>query len=114
MLLHSTQTLKLLKIALNSTFLVTWVLRQDPAGSPAENIIVSDDFAASGTKSGFIGPGQGPQDALLYLGNETTGDYTLRWNMYVPSGNEGYFNVQGTIPASGPITGICKGNADKP
>lgn len=79
---------------------------QDPAGSPAENIIVSDDFAASGTKSGFIGPGQGPQDALLYLGNETTGDYTLRWNMYIPSGNEGYFNVQGTIPASGPITGI--------
>jgi hypothetical protein len=79
---------------------------QDPVGSPTENIIVSDDFASSGTQSGMIGPGQGPQDALLYLGNQTTGDYTLRWNMYIPSGNEGYFNLQGEIPASGALSGV--------
>ncbi|MFZ1332130.1 MAG: T9SS type A sorting domain-containing protein [Flavobacteriales bacterium] len=44
----------------------------------------------------------GPGDLLLRLGDKTTGSYTLSWNMYVPAGKGGYFNIQHIeIPAAG-------------
>lgn len=76
---------------------------QDPSSS-AENIIVSDAITIE-TQSGLIGD-SGAQDALLLLGNLTSGDYTLVFEMYVPDGNEGYFNVQGEIPAAGALAGV--------
>lgn len=80
-----------------------WSQNASPSGI-AENIIVTTTRAASGTKSGTIGNG-GIQDAVLLLGNLSSGQYTLEFNMYVPSGNEGYFNIQGTIPG-GALTGV--------
>ena len=78
---------------------------QNPAPSNnAENIIISSTYANSGTKSGYIG-NNAIQDAVLLLGNLTSGLYTLEFNMYVPSGSEGYFNIQGTIP-NGALTGV--------
>ena len=57
--------------------------------------------ANSGTQSMLIGPGMaggGPQDQLfLVLSQPSSGIYTLAWQMYVPSGQEGFFNIQGTI-----------------
>ena len=76
---------------------------QDPAGSPGENMIVTDAFASNGTKAGAVNVAG--QDAILLLGNQTSGDYTLEWDMYVPSGQSGYFNIQGEIP-SGALTGV--------
>jgi len=59
----------------------------------AEDIQVVDTQAASGTQSGNVPPGQ-TCDALLLLGNETSGQYTLRFNMYVSTGATGYWNIQ--------------------
>jgi len=70
----------------------------DPLGAPAENIIVSDDFANSGTKSGLIADG-GVQDAMLLLGDHTSGIRTLNFMFYVPSGRTGYYNFQESVPA---------------
>lgn len=80
-----------------------WSQNASPSGI-AENIVISTAQAASGTKSGTIG-NNGIQDAILLLGNLSSGQYTLEFNMYVPSGNSGYFNIQGTIPG-GALTGI--------
>lgn len=78
---------------------------QNPAPSNnAENIVISSTYANSGTKSGYIG-NNNIQDAILLLGNLTSGLYTLEFNMYVPSGSEGYFNIQGTIPG-GALAGV--------
>jgi hypothetical protein len=36
----------------------------------------------------------GPSDIMLRLGNRNTGVYGVSWNMYIPAGFGGYFNVQ--------------------
>lgn len=81
-----------------------WSNWSQSTGSSSENIIISNTFASSGTQSGFIGNSE-IQDALLLLGNLTSGLYTLEFKMYVPSGNSGYFNIQGTIPG-GILAGV--------
>ncbi len=67
-------------------------------GAGPEDMIITTDQAFSGSQSGYIGegadPNGGPQDAMLLLGNKTTGTYTLDWYMYVPGGKTGYYNVQ--------------------
>lgn len=78
-----------------------WSVWSGNINSTAESIGVSDAFAASGTQAGFIGAGPGPQDAILRLGNLTTGTYELSFNMYIPEGKTGYFNIQGMTTASG-------------
>jgi len=70
-------------------------------------ILVVDDITM-GNKSGYVGPGS-PQNILLDLRNQTTGDYTLRWEMYITSGSTGYFNIQG-MTATNVNTG-CQGAA---
>lgn len=67
----------------------------------AEDIDITDAYSNSGTKCGFIGPGQGPQDVLLNLGNKTTGVYQLTFQMFIPTGKTAYFNVQGMLSATG-------------
>jgi hypothetical protein len=43
----------------------------------------------------------------MLLGNQTSGDYSIRWEFYIPSGQEGYLNIQGEIPALGTaLTGV--------
>jgi len=74
----------------NPTIWSTW----SGATNNGEDITVVDDQANSGTQSGYIGAGEGPQDAMLLLGNKTTSIYTVNWNMYIPSGKGGYYNFQ--------------------
>jgi hypothetical protein len=59
----------------------------------AEDGLVTTDEAADGNNSMLIAEGQ-TQDVLLLLGNTTEGHYLLRWDMYIPAGKTGYFNVQ--------------------
>ncbi|MEO6758523.1 MAG: hypothetical protein ABIO24_03645, partial [Saprospiraceae bacterium] len=59
---------------------------------------VSADFASNGTKSMKVryqvsGATQG-DDQLLLLGGKTTGRYSLKWKMYIPTGNAAYYNIQ--------------------
>ncbi|MEZ4778984.1 MAG: T9SS type A sorting domain-containing protein [Flavobacteriaceae bacterium] len=60
-------------------------------------IISSDAQAQGGGKSGYI-PDDGTTDAVLDLGNKIFGSWGLEFYMYVPSGKEGYFNLQGVVP----------------
>ena len=55
-------------------------------------IIVGDD--GSGGQLGYIGP-DSVQDALLLLQNQSFGNYTLQFEMFIPAASTGYFNVQG-------------------
>ncbi len=38
--------------------------------------------------------GTGAQDVLLLLGNQSTGNFKLSWNMYVGDGDVAYYNIQ--------------------
>ncbi len=87
--------------AVGSQNLAVWSVWSGNVGNTAEAIITSNAFAASGTQSGFIGAGAGPQDAMLVLGNIETGTFQLTFNMYIPAGKTGYFNLQGTTSSSG-------------
>lgn len=72
-----------------------------------ENVIISSVQSASGTKSALIGPGpSGPQDVLLLLGNKTSGQWVLTFNMFIPEGSTGYFNIQGET------NGLASGNLE--
>ena len=56
--------------------------------------------AQEGSLSGYVN--NSSTDGVLNLGNQTTGEWGLSFWMYVPSGSEGYFNLQGQVPiASG-------------
>lgn len=60
-------------------------------------IMSSADFALSGAQSGLI-PDDGTTDAVLDLGNKIFDVWGLAFYMYVPSNQEGYFNLQGEVP----------------
>jgi hypothetical protein len=59
----------------------------------ADDGIVSDDFAATGTNSMLIAEAQ-VQDVIMLLGGRSEGVYSLRWQTYIPAGKTGYFNIQ--------------------
>ncbi|HQW04495.1 MAG: T9SS type A sorting domain-containing protein [Flavobacteriales bacterium] len=78
----------------------TWSV--DPGST--EDTPISDEQASSGTLSMKVSgvAAGGPTDLVLRLGDRSTGSYTLSWNMYVPSGNGGYFNIQrNEVPGTG-------------
>ena len=56
----------------------------------------SDAYAVSGTQSMLVG-GDGV-DPVLDLGNKIFGTWYLTHQMYIPSGKEGYMNIQGQTP----------------
>lgn len=62
-------------------------------GAGPEDIVAVTDQAFSGDQSGYIGD-NGVQDAMLLLGNQTSGTYTVSWYMYVPGGKTAYYNFQ--------------------
>ncbi len=63
----------------------------------AEDGEVSTEQAKSGTKSMKIAgtaAGGGAQDVVLEMVDLTSGRYRIRFDIYVPAGNAGYYNVQ--------------------
>ncbi|AVI51363.1 T9SS C-terminal target domain-containing protein [Pukyongia salina] len=84
----------------------TWTSWTNDGGASNDGFVVVDTQSNSGDQSILAEGGQG-RDPLLLLGNQTSGDYTFRWEFYIPSGKEGYFNIQGEIPAQGtPLSGV--------
>ncbi len=80
------------------------------SGDPNDgsSIIVVDDMSIDNL-SGYVGPGS-VQDILMNLQNQSSGDYTVRWEMYITAGSTGYFNIQG-MTDNDSITGcIIAGN----
>jgi len=75
----------------NAEWWSTW----SGAEGGAEDGLVSTDYAASGDNSVLI-PEGGVTDVILKLGDLSDGKYSLSWNMYVPSGKHGYYNIQET------------------
>ena len=78
-----------------------WSVWSGTPSSPSdEDLIISNDVAIDG-QSGFVGAGAGPQDVMLLLGNQTSGTYTLRFEMFIPFSRTGYFNFQGETENGG-------------
>ncbi len=61
------------------------------------SILSSSAQAQGGTLSGYVDDG-GAIDGVLDLGNKIFGTWGLGFWMYVPSDQEGYWNLQGTVP----------------
>ena len=67
-----------------------WTTWSDQPGS-GEDAVFSDEQAASGTNSVKFTYGN---DQIYNFNDETTGSYTLDWNMYIPTGKDAYLNIQ--------------------
>ena len=61
-----------------------------PQTPPATEPIISDDFASDGAKSARLFYGN---DAVALLGEQSVGVYDLEFDILVPDGKNGYFNV---------------------
>jgi hypothetical protein len=71
----------------NPTWWTTW------SGLPGsgEDAVISSDYANSGVNSAKVA---GTTDAILMLGNKTSGKYQLTFKILVPTGFGGYYNFQ--------------------
>ncbi len=77
-----------------SSYWTTW----SGTEGTAEDALASSDYALSGVTSMLIAEGSA-QDVILDLGNRTTGYFELKWMMYIPTGANGYYNLQGSQTA---------------
>lgn len=68
------------------------------SGTSADAGFASSNFAADGAVSYFTGDDPTAIDPVLDLGNKIFGDWYLDFKVYIPSGKEGYFNIQGEVP----------------
>lgn len=66
-------------------------------GNPSDCPIVVTSNAYDGLQSGYI-PGDGVTDNILDLGNKIFGQWGLEFYMFIPTGKEAYFNLQGEVP----------------
>jgi hypothetical protein len=73
-----------------------WSNWSQSSGATSEHIIVSEDRAFTGTKSGFIGD-SGNQDALLVFPMMTSGVHSFEFKIFIPEGRTGYYNFQNTL-----------------
>jgi len=74
----------------NPTWFTTW---SNLPGS-GEDAQILTTYAHSGTKSASADLTGGQTDCLLKLGNKTTGNYEVKWWMYVETTKCGYYNIQ--------------------
>lgn len=81
-------------LATQSSTWTTW--NNAPGGT--EDAIVSDANSAMGAQSLFLESisGAGPTDLVLPLGDQTSGQWTVEFYIYVVINNGGYFNLQKT------------------
>lgn len=66
-------------------------------GTDCGPLIAGPGAGHEGEYSGYL-PNDGTTDAILDLGNKIFGQWALEFYMYISSGNEGYFNLQGVVP----------------
>ncbi len=86
-----------LKLGPQATWFTTW----SGTEGGAEDGIVTTEQAFSAPNSFKIvstAATGGPQDVVLDLGTETTGNYEFSWKMFIPTGKAGYYNIQNAVP----------------
>jgi hypothetical protein len=74
----------------NPTWWTTWT---NTPGS-GEDIQIKNSFSHTAPMSGSADKIGGQTDAILKLGNKTSGAYELKWYMYIETGKCGYYNIQ--------------------
>lgn len=90
-------------ISSQSPFWRTW----SGTASDLESANVSDEFSSDGDLSMEVdsdGAPAGVDQLLVFPAGQTSGVSTLKFDMYIPSGQSGYFNLQGAITE--PQTGV--------
>lgn len=86
-----------LKLGPQATWWTTW----SGTEGTTEDGIVSTEQAFSAPNSFKLvstAAAGGPQDVVLNLGNKTTGHYALNWKIFIPTGKQGYYNIQNIVP----------------
>ncbi len=86
-----------MKLGPQATWWTTW----SGTEGTTEDGIVSTEQAFSAPNSFKLvstAAAGGPQDVVLDLDNLTTGRYELNWKMFVPTGKQGYYNMQNVTP----------------
>jgi len=72
-----------------------WIPWSQPPGGN-QDVLVTTDNAAMGAQSVVVSSpgGNGPQDIVLLLGDQTAGQWSVQYYLLVDSANNGYFNFQ--------------------
>ncbi|MCH9661483.1 MAG: T9SS type A sorting domain-containing protein [Bacteroidetes bacterium] len=70
-------------------------------GSDCGGIVLGNGGHNGSDNSGFIAGDPTTIDPILDLGNKIFGVWRLSFYAYIPSGKEGYMNIQGTVPVGG-------------
>lgn len=73
-------------------------------GGDATGGIVTDELANSGTNAIKIDGAVSTTDALFLLGDQTSGHYILRWEMYVPDSTKAYFSLLHEFPTESSVS----------
>lgn len=71
-----------------------WFTTWSNAPGSGEDGIVSDDQGHTPIQSVLVDETNGATDLILKLGDKVSGSYELSWEMYVPTGYAGYYNIQ--------------------
>ncbi len=80
-----------------------WWSTWDGTGGPG---VVTSEQSNSPNNSMLIDGAIAPaQDVILLTNNVSSGNYDLYWNMYIPSGNSAYYNVQHDVTANAHVFG---------
>ncbi len=89
-----------LPTSLQASWWTTWSGAQ---GTPEDGIVSTEraNTAPNSMKIFAAAAGGGPQDVVLNLGNKTSGNYDLKWKMFVPTANAAYYNIQNVVPIAG-------------
>jgi len=78
----------------------------DWSGAGSNSISSSSTHYVSGSLSGYIPP-NGSTDGILDLGNRVTGQWGLKFMMYIPSNKEAQMNIQKNVPVeSNPVWAV--------
>jgi len=83
-----------------------WTTWNDDPGS-AEDALITDEVSESNPNAVLV---EGSTDAIFSFGAVTSGAYAVSWDMYVPSGFAGYYNLEHVFASEWAVE--CYLNAD--
>lgn len=77
-----------------------WTTWSGTEGTTEDGIVTTEQAASAPNSFKILttATGGGPQDVVLNLGNKTTGNYELKWKMFVPATKRAYYNIQNVVP----------------
>lgn len=86
-----------MKLGPQATWWSTW---SGTEGTTEDGIVTTEQkhTAPNSVKINSTATAGGPQDVVLKLGNKTSGNYELKWQMFIPVGKNGYYNIQNVVP----------------